>query len=225
MKKRVHALVDGFNLYHAIHNLRIQGDNNHLKWVNLRMLIEHYVPASDFSLQAVKYFSAFATWKPDQHRRHRIFVAANQAVGVDVVMGRFKEKDRRCLRCNHSWVAHEEKETDVNIAIHALMGAFKDEYDMLLLVSADSDLSPAVRMVRAETGKTIRLVFPIGLRRSNELIDAAGGGNATREMKMIHLGRSLLPRDVRDASGAIVAVRPREYDPPASAPGAPGTAL
>ncbi len=43
---------------------------------------------------------------------------------------------------------YEEKETDVNIALHILKGAFRDEYDVAYIFSADSDISPAVTMCR-----------------------------------------------------------------------------
>ena len=50
-------------------------------------------------------------------------------------------------------MAYEEKETDVNIAIAMLTDAVRDVYDIALLVSADSDLRPAVGAVkRLRTG-------------------------------------------------------------------------
>jgi hypothetical protein len=65
----------------------------------------------------VYYFSAYAVWQPRKVGRHIAYVKALRAVGVTVVLGQFKQKDRRCPACNHTWVGHEEKETDVNIAI------------------------------------------------------------------------------------------------------------
>src|SRR5262249_9137911 len=44
--------------------------------------------------------------------------------------------------------AEEEKRTDVNIGVHMLDDAYPDVYDRLVLVSGDSDLVPAVHMVK-----------------------------------------------------------------------------
>jgi uncharacterized LabA/DUF88 family protein len=41
-----------------------------------------------------------------------------------------------------------EKGIDVLIAIHMTLGAVRDEYDVAILMSADSDLAPAVETVR-----------------------------------------------------------------------------
>jgi uncharacterized LabA/DUF88 family protein len=129
-------------------------------------------------------------------------------------MGRFKEKDRECFRCRHSWKDHEEKETDVNIALYLLRGALQDHYDRALLVSGDSDLAPAVRAVKeVAPQKDIRIISPVGRDLSMELRHAAGGKKHCRRMQLIHLQRSLLPQRVCDRDGTEVAVRPAEYNP------------
>lgn len=48
----------------------------------------------------------------------------------------------------------EEKETDVNVAVHMVAGALKNRYDTALVVSGDTDMVPAMRMVRSE-GKRV----------------------------------------------------------------------
>ena len=54
-------------------------------------------------------------------------------------MASFKAKDRKCSECGHVRKGHEEKETDVNIAVAMLNGAYHNEYDHAYLVSRDSD--------------------------------------------------------------------------------------
>lgn len=207
---RVAAFVDGFNLYHAIHNL----GRNHLKWLDLFALCKNFAPEPANKIQAVYYFSAFATWRGRSYRRHQKYVAALRAAGVTVVLGAFKEKQQGCRRCGYTWLKHEEKETDVNLALYLLKGAFQDEFDRALVVSQDSDLAPAITMVRSVfTNKPVHVLTPIGLSPSYELIRAAGKGSR-RLIKNIHVERSLLPAEVRDSSGRIIADRPKEYDPP-----------
>jgi len=225
---RVAAFIDGFNLYHAIKDLGPK--QNHLKWLDLQKLCEAFAPAPQFSTR-VLYFSAFATWQPDAFRRHQTYVDALRATGVTPVMGRFKEKDRRFkgplqsvyqpdaaqrrVFLDVKWKSHEEKETDVNIAIHLLLGALKDQYDRALILSADSDLAPAVRMVRREAPeKEIRILTPPGHSGSMDLIRATGTPKQSRHIKLVHLQRCLLPENVIASDGTTAAVRPSEYEPP-----------
>src|SRR5437762_3268270 len=56
-KKRIAVYVDGFNLYHALKNLK----KNHLKWLNLRALAEKFINPREEAIEAVFYFSAIAT--------------------------------------------------------------------------------------------------------------------------------------------------------------------
>lgn len=207
---RASAFIDGFNLYHAIRDL----GQAHLKWVNLRALCQQFAPAAQFHLTNIYYFSAYATWKKGPYRRHREYVKALRAVGVTPVLANFKEKDRSCFACGNEWKDHEEKETDVSIAVYLLVGAFRDLYDRALLISNDSDLSPAVRMVRKEfPQKQIRIITPVGRSHSLDLEEAVGGLKYFTHMKPIHVERCLLPQQILNAAGDVVATRPAEYDP------------
>ncbi len=208
---RVCAYVDGFNLYHAIDDLK----RHDLKWLNLWQLCQVYSPKPDHELVAVCYFSAFATWRPDAFARHRAFVRALESVGVTAILGRFKEKDRSCYACKHTWKDHEEKETDVNIGIRLVQDAYEDRFDRALLITGDSDLTPAVRMVKAKfPHKEVRVIAPVGRDFSMELVAAAGPTSEARRMRLIHLEKCLFPAEVRDPQGVIKATRPTKYDPP-----------
>ena len=55
-RKRVISFIDGFNLYHAINNLR----RPELKWVNLKTLSQVFLKPQSEQLIQVLYFSAFA---------------------------------------------------------------------------------------------------------------------------------------------------------------------
>jgi hypothetical protein len=210
---RVAAFVDGFNLYHAINDL----GRPDLKWVDLWKLCAVFAPGPD--LVAVHYFSAYATWRPNSFARHRALVAALHATGVQPVLGRFKAKSAACLRCGATWTAHEEKETDVNIALQLVLRGLDGEFDRALLFSGDSDLAPAVREQRARRPEiSVRIVFPRSGQRSFDLIRSAGGKDTFRELKVIHLERSRLPDRVHGAAGDLAAECPPEYRVPAPPP-------
>ena len=74
---RIIAYVDGFNLYHTIHDLNRPA----LKWLDLRALITSLARAGE-TVVAVNYFSAYATWRPDAYQRHIEYVKALEHVGV-----------------------------------------------------------------------------------------------------------------------------------------------
>ena len=140
---RVSCYFDGLNLYHAIDELR----SPHLKWVDLSALARTMLRRGE-TLAAVKYFSAYATWLPGPYARHRRYVAALEAAGARPIMAHFKNKYRSCHRCGHSWKAHEEKETDVRLALAVLEDGYDDLYDRAIIVSADSDLVPVIEQAR-----------------------------------------------------------------------------
>ena len=128
-----------------------------------------------------------------------------EVTGVVPIMGKFKEKDRNCRECGHHYKGHEEKETDVNIALHLIADADDDRYDTpASVVSRDLDLIPALRMVRSRRpDKKLILVAPPRLGHGNELELA----DAKRKIKEQHLADCRLPDETVLLDGSIV-IRP-----------------
>lgn len=158
VKRRVFVYVDGFNLYHALDDMH----DDSLKWLCLRRLSESIL-RGDEELRSVKYFSAFATWIPDAMLRHRAYVEALKCEGVKFIEGNFKKKYLKCKVCGAQYQTHEEKETDVNIAIHLIKDTFHDLFDRAIIISADTDMASAVRMAKDLSGtKKIDVVCPPG---------------------------------------------------------------
>lgn len=204
-KKRVVAFIDGFNLYHSLKDLR----EPHLKWLDLWALCKRFISTQSERLEAVYYFSAYATWLPDEYKRHRVYIAALQAAGVRPVMGKFKEKDRYCSHCKSKWKGHEEKETDVNLALALLNGAYRNEYDKALVVTRDSDIAPAIRMARnLFPEKELIVIAPPGRGHSTELVQAA---TDTRKITKSQVAECSFPEVVVDAGGNEVARRPETW--------------
>ena len=198
---RVITYIDGFNLYHAIHDLK----DPQLKWVDLWALSENII--RDYqTLEAVKYFSAYATWRPSAHRRHLAYVAALEERGVQLVMGRFKEKTLRCqATCHEEFKTHEEKETDVNIGVHLIADAIRDRFDTAFVISADTDLNVAVKMARAEAPeKSIQLVSPPGRFSRNREVPALFSITKGK------IRASLLPEEITTSTGKAIK-RPEGY--------------
>lgn len=197
---RVNIYIDGFNFYHAIDDL---GDET-LKWVDLYTLSENII--RDYQiLNTVKYFSAYATWRPDSYKRHRDYVSALEARGVTPIMGRFKEKRLTCKVCKTEYVTHEEKETDVNIGAHLIADATQDKFDTAIIISADTDLAAVVRLARELIGKnkSVCTVAPTGrFARGREL-------GHLFEITKGTIRKSQLPDSVVTSEGIIE--RPEKY--------------
>jgi len=200
--KRVITYIDGFNLYHAVDDLKDQS----LKWLDLWALSESLLRQNE-TLKAVNYFSAFATWLPAPFARHRTYVAALQARGVTTIMGKFKEKPRSCRACGAKWMGHEEKETDVHIAVRLVADALLNDFERAIVISADSDLAPALRVVRQhQPGKELLVVAPPG--RFGNARDLGPKLQLTKG----RIRKCLLPAQLLDAAGNPI-IRPVEYDP------------
>ena len=208
-KIRIISFIDGFNLYHAIKEIKAP----HLKWLDLRLLSQCFILNESEELSKVLYFSAIATHLEKAiQQRHKIYIDALKLRGVTPILGRFKRKDRKCPDCDYKWEGHEEKATDVNIALHLLNLAYQDEYDRAILISNDSDLVPAISMVRELfPEKRIAVVAPPIREPSKELIRVAS--DKARITKN-HLERCLLDEVVFDASKNISVHRPLEYAAP-----------
>jgi uncharacterized LabA/DUF88 family protein len=196
--------IDGFNLYHALLKL---GDSR-VKWLDLNALSRRLISPKSEKIQSIFYFSAFAHWLPAKMPRHELYVKALEARGVTCILGHFKDKDRRCNSCGATWIAHEEKETDVSIGISLLNDAYKQRYEKAYLVTRDSDLMPAVRMIRTEfPTKQIVAVAPPLMGHSNDLITVC---HSKRKISPAQVRACLLPEKLRHSDGTII-VRPLEY--------------
>lgn len=210
--KRVTCYVDGFNLYHAIDDLT----QPHLKWLDLWSLAESLTYPRE-RLVSVNYFSAFATWLPDKYARHRVYVRALELRGVTTFMARFKEKDRQCYGCGSHWIDHEEKETDVHIALKILADAFDDIFDRAIIISGDSDLVPVLTMVHTRFPTKGLLVAPPPGRYAGAR-DLRQQASSQMEITKGRIARNLLPAEVSGGDDDPVVTRPREYDPPPPSP-------
>jgi hypothetical protein len=210
---RVACFVDGFNLYHAIDRLRDENNNrfDHLKWIDLWGLASAFIPPSTQRLVSVHYFSAYAKWLAIPYARHQAYVAALKWRGVSTNMADFKEKERGCNRCGAEWIAHEEKESDVNFAVKFVHLAHTNAFDRALLVTADSDICPAIRLVLEHFPalKITVLTPPNGYNLAREL----RGTVETVRIRRRHLHQNLLPASIELPGGNRI-VRPSKYTPP-----------
>ena len=208
-EERVVAYIDGFNLYHGLRESKLQ----RYYWLNLRALAENLLRTGQ-RLVLTKYFTsrisgawagdapARATYLDAERKRQSDFLEAlDTLTDFKRYEGHFLGKAIRCRECGASWRTHEEKMTDVQIATEMLTDAFVDRFDMVLLMSADSDLVPPTLAVqRMFPKKRIVVAFPPS-RRSVELERAASASFPIGRRK---LALSQFPDEVKKSDGYVL---------------------
>ena len=180
--KKASFLIDGFNLYHSVRIAEIELKSS-TKWLDVKKLCTSYLQViSGFvgdkvTLQNIYYFSALATHleisNPDVTERHKKFIRCLKNTGILVELSQFKEKHIRCPKCHRKFIKHEEKETDVAIAIKLLEIFLINECDVAVIFSGDTDLAPAVKTaISLYPSKKVIFAFPYQ-RKNKELANLA----------------------------------------------------
>lgn len=201
---RVIVYVDGFNLYHGMR--ASYGRIYH--WLDLEMLGGALLRPGQ-GLERIKYFTARVRGHDDSRLRQVSYLKALAACcpRLEISEGRFQRQTRRCRSCSAQWTAYEEKESDVSLAVALVEDAALNRYDTALVVSADSDLCPAIRSAkRLRPESRIVAVFPPS-RRSDPLRRAA---DATYFLAADKLRRAQLPAEVVTPAGIKVS-RPAHW--------------
>ncbi|MFJ3685591.1 NYN domain-containing protein [Pseudomonas sp. NPDC090208] len=166
---RTACFVDGYNLFYGL----LAGTE--FKWLDLQALLAHILRVEDpeTTLQAVNFFTSGV--KPSLASRGIIsqqaqntYLRALVARGVEVFWGRhqlesgkaprFVDKNTPASRANQVEIWKlEEKETDVHIAISMYRLAARQatlppeqRIEQLVLVSADTDMTPALRAIHED---------------------------------------------------------------------------
>jgi len=203
LPNRVCFLVDGFNLYHSIiEALEVQPAAS-MKWLDLLALCRSYLSAigRDATLERIFYFSALPEWRPDKMARQAIYVAAFKTTGVEVQLGRFKEKEAMCFSCGATFKRHEEKETDVAVAVKLMELFLLNACDTVVLVTGDTDLAPAIRTAKVRwPEKKVWALFPFG--RHNAELKAIAHGHI--KIKANAYLKSQLPNPIKISAGELL---------------------
>lgn len=86
----------------------------------------------------------------------------------------------------------EEKGSDVNLALHLLNDAWLNAFDCAVIVSNDSDLAPALKMVKEQHQKILGLITP-GAPKRNMSKQLSRYASFTKVIRSWALKNSLLP--------------------------------
>ena len=158
--QRVITYIDGFNLYYGLR----EAGYRRFYWLDVEKLSAALLKPEQ-QLAKVKYFTSrvkASRTDPDQHRRQQTYLEALSTLPLTTCFfGQYLSSQITCHSCNTSWPKHEEKMTDVNIAMELLADAFQNAFDTAILISGDSDLVGPLEKVRELfPAKRLIVAFP-----------------------------------------------------------------
>lgn len=198
---RVIAYIDGFNLYFG---LKDKGWRRYY-WLNAHLLMQNLLKPHQ-KLVRTKYFTARITSPPDKAARQSTYIEALQTLsGFEFSWGHYQFNPTKCRKCGFEDQLPNEKMTDVNIAIEMIKDAHDDRFDVVLLVSGDSDLVPAVKAVKQLfSPKRVVIAFP----PKRVSIDLARSADNHFVIGRAKIARSLFPENVTKQDGSVLKCPP-----------------
>lgn len=200
---RTTIYVDGFNLYYGCLK------NTGYRWLNLRDLFQT-VLQDHHNIDRILYFTARLKASPHDPKadlRQKTYLNALKTLPeLELHYGHFTRHNRRMPKVNPppntvEVIKTEEKGSDVNFSVHLLNDAWRDRYDCAVLVTNDSDMSEAMKLVKSQFPQKILGLITPGAR------PAAGLKKYARFNKIIqtnHLSNSQFPDSVKDSSGRMI---------------------
>lgn len=192
--------IDGFNLYYGALNKKGPGR----KWLDLESWLKKLLPNNNIA--EIKFFTARVTGKfdPDKPVRQNLYfraLATNKK--ITRIEGRFLNKKVKIQVTSDVTVTGkvpEEKGTDVNLATHLVNDAHNKMFEMAVVVSNDSDLSEAIRIV-AQIKLPVGVINPcMGMTFNKQLTRHAIFKEPVRTNAIL---RSQYPNAMTDSVGSF----------------------
>jgi len=200
---KTNLYIDGFNFYYGA----LKGTP--YRWLNIARLCEQLLPKNQ--IHKIKYFTANVNARPndpDQHIRQQTYFRALRTIPhVEIILGHFlTQKIFMPLAGQPAGhpkyvrvVKTEEKGSDVNLAVHLLNDGHKRDYEVAVLITNDSDLLEAVRIVRQELNLPVGILNPYN-RPSHVLLQHA---SFIKPIRKGVLGASQFPHKLTDDNGVF----------------------
>lgn len=210
-KPRTIVYVDGFNFYYGVVK------NTGYKWLDFERYFTRLRANDD--IRRIKYFTALVEPGARRVRQETLLNALQTRPLIETILGRFKRKRVTCMyaACTTTGLGDrvfdvpEEKRTDVNIAIHMLDDAYQGLCEQQVLVSGDSDLVPALQMVRHRFPAIRTVVYvPARTQTRGRAFELRGAAHHHRDLPLTLLAKAQFPTRVADGAGGFVE-KPAEW--------------
>jgi len=206
-KPRAYVYIDGFNLFYRA----VRGTP--YAWLNLEALCDQILP--QYNVLKVKYYTAKVRSRrdPEKSLRQETYLRALRTLPrVEICFGTYSShKVMRELAKGSLWKKlreflglnsgmnklvkvydPKEKGSDVNLAVHMVNDGWKNLYDVAALISNDTDLQEAVKIVRNDCGKLVGVINPSQAPNP----DLHKEANFVRQIRQVQLASSQLPNTI-----------------------------
>jgi uncharacterized LabA/DUF88 family protein len=195
--------IDGFNLYYGC----LKGTP--YKWLDLEALARRLLPKD--RINRIRYFTARVDDRAGDQaapRRQAVYlraVATNPLVSVHLGQFRTRSARMRLVRPPEGGptvvevLKTEEKGSDVNLATHLLLDAFRSAFDVAVVITNDSDLREPIRVVRDELKLPVGVVNPHPAHKRTMALP----GTFFKQIRPAALAGCQLPPVLEDARGSI----------------------
>lgn len=210
---RYAVYVDGFNLYYRC--LR----KTPFKWLDLKALLEN-LNLSKGHVVVIRYFTATVLNTTDDKNaseRQAVYLRALRTLPeVKIHMGRFQMSTFKGEVIDDNGKATGkfacvrkplEKGSDVSLASHLIKDALENNFDTAIVISNDSDLAPALEIVKSKLKKAVGIISP----QQDFSIELAKRSSFKRKIKPAMLEKSQFPENLKDAHGKFS--RPFTWSP------------
>ena len=202
MTQRSIIYVDGFNLYYGAVR---RGPH---KWLDLQKYFTMLRP--DDQIQRIWYFTALIDGSQRQNQEAYLQALDTRPL-VEIVLGKYKYKTVKCTlsACTFSgpreFQVPEEKRSDVNIAIQMLDDAYSGRADRMIVVSGDSDLVPAIHLVKQRFPSIQTTVYvPSRNPKRGAAVEIRSAADKHKTLPLNLLARCQLPNPVRGGVSGVI---------------------
>ena len=216
---KTYVYVDGFNLYYGALKATKHDPRPGRKWLDLYKFVQQAMPAGT-DIQRINYYAADISAIPDPDgpkRQQAYFKALKTIPCLKIYKGRFLVSNKRMfLKVPLEFkppavtaqipppqfatvVKTEEKGTDVNLAVHLVRDAFVGAFQQAVVISNDTDLAEAIRIVTKEVSLPVHLIAGTSEQSATLTKLATGISYAER-----HIQRCQFPDTITTADGETV---------------------
>lgn len=199
---KANVYVDGFNFYYGA----VKGTP--YKWLNIAALCRLLLPND--TIHRIKYFTAPVHPRPkdpDQRLRQEVFFRALRTIpNLEIILGTFLTHEVTMPMAGQPGkyarvIKTEEKGSDVNIATHLLMDGFRDDYELAVVVSNDSDLLMPIQVVMRELNKPVGILMPVRQGHPSQVLSAQA--TFVKQIRERVLAKCQFPVMLQDANGTF----------------------
>ncbi len=206
---RTNVYVDGFNLFFGA----LKGRGAGYKWLDVGLLCRRLLPGNQ--VERIRYFTARVSARPDDPRmpeRQHAYLRALQTIPqLTIHEGNFKITHPWMPLCDPAAaprqplrkvqvIKTEEKGSDVNLASYMILDACRQDCDVLVVITNDSDLQEPIRLVEEEMGLPVGVVNPHPTSKRSRAIK----GTFFRQLRTNVVRQCQFPDVVKDAESRPV---------------------